>query len=74
MRFPINCNDSRSVWTLRLNPITGTARVRWFNSPLTEYRHTYVNRWEILKMLWYSGNTSKGQWVNQHAIGPQYVW
>ena len=74
MRFPINCNDSRSVWTLRLNPITGTARVRWFNGPLTEYRHTHVNRWEILKMLWFSGNDSKGQWVNRHAIGPHYTW
>ena len=68
MRYPINCNDSRSVWTLRLNPITGTARVRWFNSPLVEYRHTGVSRRAILKMLWWSGDTSKGQWVNCHCL------
>ena len=68
MRYPINCNDSQSVWTLRLNPITGTARVRWFNSPLTEYRHTGVSRRAILGMLWYSGNTSKGGWVNRHCL------
>jgi len=68
MRFPINCNDSRSVWTLRLNPITGTARVRWFSGPLTEYRHTGISRRAILKMLWYSGDTSLGQWVNRHCL------
>ena len=69
MRYPINCNDSQSVWTLRLNPITGTARVRWFSTPLTEYRHTGVSRRAILGMLWYSGNTSKGGWVNRHCMG-----
>ena len=74
MRFPINCNNSQSVWTLRLNPITGTARVRWFSGPLAEYRHTHVSRLEILKLLWFSGDTSLGQWVNRHAIGPHYVW
>ena len=74
MRFPINCNNSQSVWTLRLNPITGTARVRWFSGPLAEYRYTHVNRMEILKLLWFSGDTSLGRWVNWHAIGPQYVW
>ena len=68
MRFPINCNDSTHVWTLRLNPITGTARVRWFNGPLKEYRHTNVSRRAILGMLWYSGNTSLGQWVNRHCL------
>ena len=68
MRYPINCNDSQSVWTLRLNPITGTARVRWFASPLTEYRHTGVSRRAILGMLWYSGKTSKGGWVNRHCL------
>ena len=68
MRYPINCNDSTSVWTLRLNPFTGTARVRWFNTPLTEYRHTGVSRRAILKMLWYSGNEPKGQWVNCHCL------
>ena len=71
MRYPINCNDSQSVWTLRLNPITGTARVRWFSTPLTEYRHTHVSRRAILGMLWYSGNTSKGAWVNSHCLKNQ---
>ena len=71
MRYPINCNDSRSVWTLKLNPFTGTARVRWFNAPLTEYRHTGVSRRAILGMLWYSGNTSKGGWVNSHCLKNQ---
>ena len=71
MRYPINCNDSQSVWTLRLNPITGTARVRWFNSPLTEYRHTHVSRRAILSMLWYSGNVSKGEWVNRNCLQDQ---
>jgi len=74
MRFPINCNNSQSVWTLRLNPITGTARVRWFSGPLTEYRHTHVSRRAILGLLWYSGDTSMGHWINWHAIGPQHVW
>ena len=68
MRYPINCNDSQSVWTLRLNPFTGTARVRWFNSPLKEYRHTHISRRAILGMLWYSGNVSKGEWVNRNCL------
>jgi fermentation-respiration switch protein FrsA (DUF1100 family) len=68
MRFPINCNNSQSVWTLRLNPITGTARVRWFKGPLAEYRHTHVSRRAILGLLWYSGNTSMGHWINRHCL------
>jgi fermentation-respiration switch protein FrsA (DUF1100 family) len=68
MRFPINCNNSTSVWTLRLNPITGTARVRWFKGPLAEYRHTHVSRRAILGLLWYSGNTSMGHWINRHCL------
>jgi hypothetical protein len=68
MRFPINCSNSVNVWKLRLNPITGTARVRWFGTPLTEYRHTHVSRLEILKLLWWSGDTSMGQWVNCHCL------
>ena len=66
MRYPINCNDSTSVWTLRLNPITGSAHVRWFNTPTMVYR-LKASRREILKMLWFSGDTSKGQWVNRHC-------
>ena len=66
MRYPINCNDSTSVWSLRLNPITGSAHVRWFNTPTKVYR-LKASRREILKMLWFSGDTSKGQWVNRHC-------
>lgn len=64
--FPINCTDSAAVWSLRLNPITGTARVRWFESPLRQYRYK-ASRREMLKMIWFSGNQSKGQWVNRHC-------
>ena len=67
MLYPINCNGSTCVWTLRLNPIMGTARVRWFSSPMKEYYYTGVSRRAILKMLWWSGDTSKGQWVNRHC-------
>ena len=68
MRYPINCNDSTSVWKLRVNPITGTARVRWFNNPLTEYRHTHVSRRAILGLIWYSGSVSKGHWINRNCL------
>ena len=64
--FPINCNDSAAVWSLRLNPITGTARVRWSESPRRQYRYK-ASRREMLKMIWFSGNQSKGQWVNRHC-------
>ena len=67
MRYPINCNDSRSVWTLKANPITGTVLVRWFNSPTKVYRYK-ASRSEILKLLWWSGDTCKGHWVNWHCI------
>lgn len=68
MRYPINCNDSHSVWTLKVNPLTGSARVRWFNSPLKEYRHTNISRRAILGLIWYSGNVSKGEWVNHNCL------
>jgi len=68
MRYPINCKASTSVWTLRLNPITGTARVRWFSTPLTEYKHTYVSRRAILSLLWDSEGVSIGQWINRHCL------
>ena len=66
MNFPIDCNDSLSVWTLRLNPITGTAKVRWFNTPTQSYTYK-VSRREALRMLWNS-NVSKGAWVNRHCV------
>ena len=66
MRFPINCNDSTSVWSLSTNPITGTVRVRWFNSPTTCYRYV-ASRREILSLLWNSKG-SKGQWINWHCL------
>ena len=64
----LNCNDSASIWTLKVSPLRGKIAVRWFNSPLTEYRHTGVSRRAILGMLWYSGKTSKGGWVNRHCL------
>jgi hypothetical protein len=65
MNFPIDCSTSTSVWTLRLNPITGTAKVRWFNTPTRCYTYQ-VSRREALRMLWNSKG-SIGQWINQHC-------
>ena len=70
MRFNVNLTNgsiSQSVWTLKVNPITGTARVRWFASPLTEYRHTGVSRRAILGLL-IGGDRSYGQWVNHNCL------
>lgn len=66
MRFPINCNDSTAVWSLRVNPITRSVYVRWFNTPTKVYRYE-TRRRDMLPLLWYSGDTSKGQWVNRHC-------
>jgi hypothetical protein len=66
MRFPINCNDSTSVWAMTANPITGSVRVRWFSNPTVQYKHT-ASRRAILSLLWHSKG-SKGQWVNRHCL------
>lgn len=58
---------SQSVWTLKVNPLTGTAKVRWFASPLTEYRHTGVSRRAILGLM-IGRDRSYGQWVNYNCL------
>ncbi len=58
---------SQSVWTLKVNPFTGTAKVRWFASPLTEYRHTGVSRRAILGLM-IGRDRSYGQWVNHNCL------
>ena len=58
---------SQSVWTLKVNPFTGTAKVRWFASPLTEYRHTGVSRRAILGLM-IGRDRSYGQWVNYNCL------
>ena len=62
----VNCNGSASIWTLKVNPLTGSVGVRWFNSPLTEYKHK-ASRRAILSLL-LSGDRSLGQWVNHNCL------
>ena len=64
----VNCYGS-SVWTLKVNPITGKVLVRWFNTPLTEYTHK-ASRRAILALL-VSPDRSLGQWVNHNCISRQ---
>ena len=66
MRLPINCYSSQSVWTLEVNPLTGTVAVRWFNTPLKEYTMK-ASRRAILALL-VSGDRSLGQWVNHNCL------
>ena len=56
---------SQSVWTLKVNPLTGTFKVRWFKGPLVEY--TYKTRKRDIVALLLSGDRSLGQWVNWHT-------
>ena len=37
---PVSPSVSRSVWTLKVNPLTGTFKVRWFKGALEEYTLT----------------------------------
>lgn len=55
---------SRSVWTLRVNPLTGTFKVRWFKGATVEY--TYKTRKRDILALLVAGDRSLGQWVNYH--------
>ena len=64
--IPVSCLSSRSVWTLKVNPFTGTAKVRWFNGPLTEYRYKCSKR-AILALL-IAHDRSLGQWINWHCV------
>ena len=65
MRFPINCNDSTSVWAMTANPITGSVRVRFHKTPARLYR-LKASRLEIL-MLLLDSNLCLGRWVNLHC-------
>ena len=55
---------SQSVWTLRVNPLTGTFKVRWFKGATVEY--TYKTRKRDILALLVAGDRSLGQWVNYH--------
>ena len=64
----VNCispSVSRSVWTLKVNPLTGTFKVRWFKTPSVEY--TYKTRKRDIVSLLLSGDRSLGQWVTYHT-------
>jgi hypothetical protein len=66
----ISCTSpsiSRSVWTLRVNPFTGTCKVRWFKTPSAEY--TFKTRKRDIVALMIAGDRSLGQWVNCHMRG-----
>ena len=62
---PISPSVSRSVWTLKVNPLTGTFKVRWFKGALQEY--TYKTRRRDIIALMLAGDRSLGQWVNYHT-------
>ena len=55
---PISPSVSRSVWTLKVNPLTGTFKVRWFKTPSAEY--TYKTRKRDIVSLLLSGDRSSG--------------
>ena len=63
----ISPSISRSVWTLKVNPFTGTCRVRWFKTPSAEY--TFKTRKRDILALMLAGDRSLGQWVNCHQFG-----
>ena len=68
--FNISCispSVSQSVWTLKVNPFTGTCRVRWFKTPTQEYMFKTRKR-DILALM-IAGDRSLGQWVNCHQFG-----
>lgn len=61
----VSPRPSRSVWTLKVNPLTGTFKVRWFKTPAAEY--TYKTRRRDVIALLMTGDRSLGQWVNYHT-------
>ena len=61
----VSPRPSRSVWTLKVNPLTGTFKVRWFKTPSAEY--TYKTRRRDVIALLMTGDRSLGQWVNYHT-------
>ncbi len=64
MRYPINTSNSDAIDTLSVNPLTGTVRVRFMNTPDRQYRFL-ASRRAILSLLWNS-DRSLGEWVNEH--------
>jgi hypothetical protein len=66
MRFTISTKQSSSVYSLKVNPITGTARVKWEKATNCEYRCTKVSRRKILALI-LDSDRSLGRWVNRHA-------
>ena len=67
MRYPINCSKSTAVYTLSLNPFTGSVRVRFHNTWATQY-NLKASRRAMLPLLWYSGDKSIGEWVNHNCF------
>ncbi len=66
MRYPISTLNSDAIETLSVNPVTGTARVR-FQRYYTRRPYTFkVSRAAILSLIWDS-NQSLGKWVNLHC-------
>ena len=68
----LNCNDSASIWTLKVSPIRGKIAVRWFNTPLTEYTFKNVSRRAILRYTWQNitcrpMRQTPGEFVNTNA-------
>ncbi len=43
MRYPINTSNSDAIDTLSVNPVTGTVRVRFLNTPCRQY-HLQASR------------------------------
>ena len=62
---PTSPSVSRSVWTLKVNPLTGAFKVRWFKGATVEY--TYKTRKRDIIALMLAGDRSLGQWVNYHT-------
>ena len=62
----VNCNSSQSIWTLKVNPLTGKVLVRWFSPPLTEYTMK-ASRRAIIALL-VGGDRSLGQWINHNCL------
>lgn len=75
MRFKIDTAQSSSVHRLRVNPLTGTATVKWGKSVSgyghNEYRCTRVSRRKILALI-LDPDRSLGRWVNRHAQWKHY--
>ena len=65
MRYPITTSNSEAIDALTVNPITGSVRVRFHNTPTRQYR-LQASRLEILSLLWNS-DRSLGSWVNQNC-------